>query len=111
MDHLVAVMLLVGCSADGTACAEVPLPTPIYSSIEECRSDLAMQLRFASSSDDRLLGSCAAVDEALLEQSATVEWAVSRGGDLLVEVRRQEDPSLAASPAIDAASTAPISRS
>lgn len=86
MDQIVAIMLLVGCSGDGANCTEIPVPTPSYASIEECRAELPLQIRFTSTYDDRVVGACAGVDAALLERSATIEWALSRAGDLRVEI-------------------------
>ena len=96
MEHLVAIMLLVGCNADGSACTEIPVPTPSYSSVTECRSDLGLQMRMSGTYDNRVLGACEAVDEALLEQSATIDWAVNGAGKLLVEIEAGDAAVVAA---------------
>lgn len=97
MEHLVAIMLLVGCSADGSTCTEIPVPTPSYSSVAECQSELGLQMRLSGTYDNRVLGACKAVDEALLEESVTVAWAVNGGGRLLVEIEADHEEAVVAS--------------
>jgi hypothetical protein len=93
MEHLVAIMLLVGCNADGSQCSEIPVPAPAYDSVADCEQEMAIQMRFSSTYDNRVLGKCTAVSEDLLDQSATIEWGVSRGGELRVEiVPETQDP-------------------
>ncbi len=100
MEQFLAVMLLVGCSSDQEVCSEIPVPTPFYSSVEDCRTDLGLQMRFSSTYDNKVFGACTPVDEAMMEQSGTVEWAISRSGELMVEVRADE-PQIAAAPAAE----------
>lgn len=84
MEHVAAFMLLVGCSGDASVCREIPVPAPAYESLEECRSDLVLEMRLSGSTERRVLGACKAVDAGILEQSATIDWAVSRNGELLI---------------------------
>lgn len=98
MEHLVAIMLLVGCNTDGSTCTEIPVPTPAYSSLADCENDLALQMRLTQTFDNRVLGGCKAVDEALLEEEATIDWAVNRAGNLLIEIEASAPTVVAASP-------------
>ncbi|NDV85700.1 hypothetical protein GTW51_03190 [Aurantimonas aggregata] len=84
MEHVAAFMLLVGCSSDATLCKEIPVPVPAYETLAECQSDLPLQIRLSGSTDRRVLGACKAVDEEVFEQSASIDWAVSRSGQLLI---------------------------
>jgi len=84
MEHVAAFMLLVGCSGDASVCREIPVPVPAYESIEECRRDLTLEMRLSGSTESRVLGACKAVDEDVFEQSASIDWAVSRTGELLI---------------------------
>lgn len=95
MDQIVAIMLLVGCSGDGANCREIPVPAPSYASVADCQADLPLQLRFTSTYDDRVVGSCTGVEAAALTESATIEWALSRGGDLRVEIVPAEPQEVA----------------
>lgn len=109
MEQLAAVMLIVGCNADAATCTEVPVPSVFYSSVAECRAELPMQMRFSASQDDRLFGACEAFDEALLDQSATIEWTVNRAGELRIEVKVEDVPPVASSPLVAETLTRPIS--
>ncbi|HDZ75544.1 hypothetical protein VSX64_14715 [Aurantimonas sp. C2-6-R+9] len=84
MEHVAAFMLLVGCSGDASVCREIPVPVPAYESVEECRRDLALEMRLSGSTESRVLGACKAVDADVFEQSASIDWAVSRTGELLI---------------------------
>ncbi|HEY9055797.1 MAG TPA: hypothetical protein VIN77_01480 [Aurantimonas sp.] len=84
MEHVAAFMLLVGCSGDASVCREIPVPVPAYESLEECQKDLVLEMRLSGSTERRVLGACKAVDEEVFEQSASIDWAVSRNGELLI---------------------------
>ncbi|MFD2236318.1 hypothetical protein [Aureimonas populi] len=101
MEQVFAFMLLVGCSPDASQCSEIPVATPTYSSIEECRADLPLQMRLTDTYDARVMGACEAVDEAMMEQDATVEWAVSRNGELKVALVPVEPAATASLDALE----------
>lgn len=86
MEQLAAFMLLVGCSPDAATCTEIPVPTPLYQSVEACQRDLPLQMRLSSTFDSKVVGTCQGVDSALLEGSATVDWTITRAGALQVSV-------------------------
>ncbi|MER0237895.1 hypothetical protein [Fulvimarina sp. MAC8] len=95
MEHIAALMLLVGCSSDVTTCREVPVAAPAYETIDECRNDLGVQVRLAETRMPKLYGACKAVDPASFEQSASLEWSVTRDGRLNIDL--VEDQQLVAS--------------
>lgn len=84
MEHVAAFMLLVGCSGDASVCREIPVPAPAYESLEECQGNLALEMRLSGATERKVLGACKAVDESVFEQSASIDWAVSRSGELLI---------------------------
>jgi len=86
MEQLAAFMLLVGCSHNGSACTEIPVPVPVYQSVQACEAALPLQMRLSSTFDSKVVGACRAVDAALLEGSATVDWTVTRAGALQIAV-------------------------
>ena len=95
MEQIAAIMLLVGCSADNSVCTEIPVPTPIYRSVAECEAQMPFEIRMSDTFDNRVLGACKAVDHTIFEQSASIDWAVSRSGQLQVEI--SAEPSMVAS--------------
>ena len=95
MEHVAAFMLLVGCSGNISACEEIPVPVAAYETVAECRSELPLQIRLSGTHDKRVLGACKEVSEEVFAQSATVDWSVSRSGQL--SIRFESEPSLVAS--------------
>lgn len=95
MEHVAALLLIVGCSPDSSVCTEIPVPQPIYRSIEACEAAKPLALRLTGTFDQRVMGSCTGLTEAELDGSASVEWAVNRAGTLAVELT--DAPQLVAS--------------
>jgi hypothetical protein len=84
MEHVAAFMLLVGCNADASACQEIPVPVAAYESADDCRQELSVQLRLSGAGQERVYGACKEIDEEAFEQSATIDWSISRSGNLVV---------------------------
>lgn len=95
MEHVAAFMLLVGCNADASVCQEIPVPVAAYETEAECGSDLPLQIRLAASDSQKIYGACKAVDEAVFEQSATIDWQISDRGQLIVSF--DAEPQIVAS--------------
>jgi hypothetical protein len=94
MDQIAALMMLVGCTSGQAACTEIPVPTPVYQSIEACRSALPLQMRLSSTFDRRVVGECQPIAQADLDRPMSIEWAVSRSGELRIAI--EPDSSLVA---------------
>ncbi|KQT64203.1 MULTISPECIES: hypothetical protein [unclassified Aureimonas] len=84
MEHIAAFMLLVGCNADATTCQEIPVPVAAYENVAECDRELAIQIRLGGAGQERVYGACKEIDEEAFEQSATIDWSISRSGKLIV---------------------------
>ena len=41
MEHIAAMLILVGCGASDTSCRELPAPAAAYETMEDCQSMLA----------------------------------------------------------------------
>jgi hypothetical protein len=95
MEHIAAFMLLVGCNADASVCKEIPVPVTAYEDQAECSADLSLQIRLSGTSDAKVYGACKAVDESVFEQSASVDWSISKGGELIVSF--DAEPQIVAS--------------
>lgn len=92
MEHIAAIMLLVGCSHGSLACEELPAPQVAFESMEECKGALPAALGGAGVSKRFVHGRCAAIDPAWIEEDVEISWSMSRENGLVVEVR-QVDPS------------------
>ena len=84
MEHVAALMLLVGCNTDASICTELPASMVTYEDVADCESDMSLQMRLSGSAAAKVYGACKAVTEDVFEQSATVDWTISQGGKLLV---------------------------
>ncbi|BDA85882.1 hypothetical protein Sa4125_34240 [Aureimonas sp. SA4125] len=84
MEHIAAFMLLVGCNADASVCKEIPVPVAAYEDQAECGRDLALQMRLSGTDDIKVYGVCKDVNEDVFEQSANIDWSISKAGRLIV---------------------------
>ncbi len=48
MEHIAALLLIIGCSDDLGQCKELPAPVPVYETVEECESDVSGSVRLFS---------------------------------------------------------------
>ncbi|MEX6506275.1 hypothetical protein [Jiella sp. M17.18] len=95
MEHIAAFMLLVGCTGDLSVCKEIPVPVPTYQSVADCESNLSLQIRLSGTSDNKVFGACKPVTADEFQQSASLDWSVSRSGQLSIDF--QSTPRLVAS--------------
>ena len=91
MEHIAAFLLIVGCSPDLASCQEIPAPTAIYETIEDCAS---MRPGFAAAHEGaapRLFVQCFEVDPLLTETDAEIVWDVTADGKLNARVEPYSD--------------------
>lgn len=86
MEHIAALLLVVGCSGDMQQCTELPAPVPIYETVEECDAEVTPVLRSMRGMRDQVLATCVYVDPALAEEDAELVWDVTRDGKLVAEI-------------------------
>jgi hypothetical protein len=86
MEHIAALLLIVGCSADLAECRELPAPVPIFETAEEC--DAAMPRAFAGyeGTHAHVVARCVPVDPAMEEADAELVWEVGEDGSLVARV-------------------------
>lgn len=86
MEHIAAIMVLVGCMQATDSCREVPAPTVAFETAEECHELLSPAIEATAAAFKRAYGACAEVDPALFVENATIEWHITRAGRLQVKV-------------------------
>lgn len=86
MEHLAALLLIVGCSDDLSKCEELPAPTVAYHSMETCESD--MQAAFGQFVRDypQIFAQCVTFEPELLEMDAQIVWEITDAEHLLASV-------------------------
>lgn len=93
MEHIAAIMLLVGCSHGSLACEELQAPQVAFESMEECVGALPSALGGAGTSKRVVHGRCAAVDPAWIEEDVEISWHMSRKSGLQIDVRQVTPPA------------------
>lgn len=80
MEHIAAVLLIVGCSPDLADCRELPAPVPIYEAYEDCGADLPATRETIGGLMPKVFATCVDVDPALEDQDAELNWKVTANG-------------------------------
>ncbi|WP_457582357.1 hypothetical protein [Ensifer canadensis] len=86
MEHIAAIMVLVGCMQGEAACREVPTPVVGFETVEECHELLSPSIEEVSKAFKSAYGKCAEVDPALFVEDATIEWRITPSRQLEVKV-------------------------
>ncbi|NRQ13710.1 hypothetical protein [Ensifer sesbaniae] len=87
MEHIAAIIVLVGCLQPTDACREVPAPIEAFETVDECRELLSPAIEATAGSFKHAYGACAEVDPALFVEEATIEWQVTASGRLQVKMQ------------------------
>ncbi len=82
MEHIAAFLLVVGCSPDLAACREIPAPTAIYETIEDCAAERPGYAAVHQGDAPRVFVECFEVDPQLTETDAEIVWDVGSDGKL-----------------------------
>jgi hypothetical protein len=94
MEHIAAILLMIGCSGDLAQCEEIPVPVFAYETAEECRSDLPSVRSAAVGSHPKMFAECVSVDPLLIEADAELVWDIE-GGKLVASLEPWVEPSMA----------------
>ncbi len=86
MEHIAALLLIVGCSADLSDCRELPAPVPIFETAEECGAELPRAFAGYDGAYPHVVVRCIAVDPAMEEADAELVWDVRPDGSLVASV-------------------------
>ena len=86
MEHIAALLLIIGCSDDLSQCRELPAPVALYEAAEDCDSALPNSLTTFKGQYGRLFARCVPVDPALEEEEAELTWDVRPDGTLVASV-------------------------
>lgn len=86
MEHIAAIMMLVGCTQGNIDCRELPAPVIGFETAEECHELLQPALNEAKGNNKIVHGKCTAVDPALFIEDATIVWKITPSGQLDVQV-------------------------
>ena len=110
MEHIAALLLIVGCSDDLSHCRELPAPVPIFESAEECEAELPVAMRRFMNEYPQLMANCVVVDPAMAEEEAQLVWDVNSQGNLVAAVEFDSDVMVARDATDNAANNGFIAR-
>lgn len=88
MEHIAALLLIVGCSGDLKTCDELPSPVTIFETAADCDAQLPATLRELGSKRPKVLATCVPVDPAMEEEDAELVWDIAPDGTLRASVER-----------------------
>ncbi len=90
MEHIAALLLIVGCSQDLSRCDELPAPVPLYETSAECDADLPGALRVFDGASPRVMAICVGIDPALEETDADLVWDIRPDGSLYAALEESQ---------------------
>lgn len=93
MEHVAAIMLLVGCSQASFSCEELAAPQVAYETMEDCVGALPLAIGSAGDGARTVHGRCAAIDPAWAEEDVEISWRMTKESGLAVDVRLVTPPS------------------
>ena len=86
MEHIAALLLIIGCSEDLGKCTELPAPVPLYEAVEDCRDQMSSALVYFSKSQPKVFAQCVEVNPALAEEDLELTWDVTSAGELKASI-------------------------
>jgi hypothetical protein len=86
MEHIAALLIVVGCSASLDDCRELPAPVPLFETAEECQVQRRFTLGDYAGRMPYVAATCVDVDPAMEEEAAELTWDVRPDGMLVASI-------------------------
>lgn len=86
MEHIAALLLIIGCSDDLAQCSELPAPVTVFETLEECEREVPASIGLFTGERPQIFAQCLAVDAALEEEDAELTWDVRPDGTLIASI-------------------------
>lgn len=86
MEHIAALLLIIGCSDDLRNCTEIPAPVALYETVEDCDAVLSGFRSVAEGTSPRVFATCVDVDPALAEEDLELTWDVTEANGLSASI-------------------------
>jgi hypothetical protein len=90
MEHIAALLLIIGCSDNLAQCRELPAPVAIFETVEECETELQPSVSLFTTRHPQVFAQCIAVDPALEEEDAELVWDINSDGTLNASIEVPE---------------------
>ncbi|PTE08845.1 hypothetical protein [Mesorhizobium helmanticense] len=82
MEHIAAVLLVIGCSSNITECRELNVPVSVFETAAECTAERPFAMSDVRSQAARIVAKCLPVDPALEDDYDQIVWNVGPDGTL-----------------------------
>lgn len=82
MEHIAALLFVVGCSNAMTDCRELNVPVSVFETQEACTAERPFALGDLRGKAQHIVGECLAVDPALEDDYDSIAWSVNPNGTL-----------------------------
>ena len=82
MEHIAALLLVIGCSNSLTDCRELQVPVSIFETADECTAERPFAMGDVQGQAQHIVARCLAVDPALEDDYDQVVWKVRPDGSL-----------------------------
>jgi hypothetical protein len=82
MEHIAAVLLIIGCSHDLSECRELPAPVTVFETAGQCAAQRPFTLDDLAGRAPYVVGKCLPIDPALEEDYNEIVWKVRPDGAL-----------------------------
>ena len=82
MEHIAALLLVIGCSNSMTDCRELQVPVSIFETADECAAERPFAMGDVQGQAQHIVARCLAVDPALEDDYDQVVWKVLPDGSL-----------------------------
>ncbi|RWB04558.1 MAG: hypothetical protein EOQ39_01685 [Mesorhizobium sp.] len=82
MEHIAALLLVIGCSNTMADCRELQVPVSIFATAEQCVVERPFVLGDVQGQADHIVAKCLAVDPVLEDDYDQIVWNVRADGTL-----------------------------
>jgi hypothetical protein len=82
MEHIAALLLVIGCSNNLTECRELPVPVSVFETAADCTAERPFALGDLQGRAQRIVAKCLAVDPALEDDYDEIVWKMRPDGTL-----------------------------
>jgi hypothetical protein len=82
MEHIAAMLLVIGCSNAMSECREMQVPVSVFETAQECAAERPFAMADVAGQAQRIMAKCLPVDPALEDDYDQVVWRVMPDGGL-----------------------------
>ena len=86
MEHIAALLFVVGCSNSMTDCRELQVPVSVFETEQACTAERPFALGDLQGRAPHIIGKCLTVDPALEDDYDQIVWNVKPDGTLIASL-------------------------